>query len=305
MKDVIYNNLTLNELNDQYNNLTYYSIKIGNNLTTKEYVKLYTDLSDKILNSNFISKIDLKYGNHVMNRIDFFRPLEENDNHKLIIWLHGGNWGNVQISTKEINTFVANGPLKNGFHFASVEYPFNGEDAILKDKPIKNSGGSSLSDIINDVHKAINFIIEYATTNLNIDTDDIYLCGHSAGAHLSCLEILKNNIIKKGIFISLISDLKPISLTYLNNNLKLTKTDNIKFSPILNNIPPDCKFLIINGSIETSEFKRQSYIFYKKCKNDNIDCQHIELEGHGHLSILLELAKVDGIIIKYIINLTK
>ena len=35
--NIIYNNLTLNELNNEYNNLTYYSIKRGNNLTTKEY----------------------------------------------------------------------------------------------------------------------------------------------------------------------------------------------------------------------------------------------------------------------------
>ena len=305
---IVYNNLTQYELNKQYNNATYYSIKRGDNLTTKEYIELYSDLSDNILTSKYIKETDICYGSHVMNRIDLFKPNEVNTTHKLIIWLHGGNWGNVQVSTKEINAFVANGPLEKGYHFASIEYPFNGKGAILKNKLIDNSGNSSLSDIVLSVHSAVDFIIDYAKTNLTIKKENIYLCGHSAGAHLACLEILKENKIKKGIFVSMISDLEPISVSYLNDTLNLTENEINNLSPIkhvnLNNVPKDCQLLILNGSIETSEFKRQSYNFYDICMKYDINCTHIELDGHGHLSILLELANKDGLILKYLDKLT-
>ena len=54
MSKIVYNNLTQDELNNQYNNLSYYSVKRGNNLTTKEYIKLYNELSNDVLNSKYV-----------------------------------------------------------------------------------------------------------------------------------------------------------------------------------------------------------------------------------------------------------
>lgn len=141
-----------------------------------------------------------------MERFDYFIPPNSTKIAKLVIWFHGGYWGNVRASTKENNCFVAKGPLKsyNGtcFHFASVEYPYCGPGAVNvvpnsdggppTFKSVPNSGGASLTKIVDSAYKAVEKISEFAEKHFNIKPDNIVVGGHSAGGHLAAMIVLNS-----------------------------------------------------------------------------------------------------------------
>ena len=196
-----FNNLTKEELDLEYDNIRFTSKKVGNNLVTKEYIELYTKLSERINNSEYVYKRNISYGKNIMNKLDIYKPKKILEKNVLVIWIHGGYWGNVQISTKELNSFAVEGLLENGLYVISLEYPFNGEGAIKNKKLINNSGNNSIREIVSEIHKGIKYIMDNLLKELNIKGENIFLCGHSAGAHLASLEILNGNLITNSVLI--------------------------------------------------------------------------------------------------------
>ncbi|XP_059852956.1 kynurenine formamidase isoform X4 [Delphinus delphis] len=135
----------------------------------------------------------------------------------------------------------------------------------------------------------------------------IYLCGHSAGAHLAAMMLLANwtkhgvtpNL--KGFFlVSGIYDLEPVMHTSENASLLTTLEDAQRNSPQwhLKTAPtqpvdPACRILVTVGQHDSPEFHRQSRELYQTLRRGGWKVSFEELHDVDHFEILWNLTQKD------------
>uniref|UniRef100_A0A8C5R338 Arylformamidase n=1 Tax=Leptobrachium leishanense TaxID=445787 RepID=A0A8C5R338_9ANUR len=104
---------------------------------------------------------------------------------------------------------------------------------------------------------------------------DIYLCGHSAGAHLAAMmlctdwgDVVIRPNIKGAVLVSGIYDLLPIIHTYVNDALGMSPEVAARNSPML--FVADvarnagaCKIAVVAAEHDSPEFKRQSKDYFQ------------------------------------------
>ncbi|KAM5306890.1 kynurenine formamidase isoform 2-T2 [Glossophaga mutica] len=130
----------------------------------------------------------------------------------------------------------------------------------------------SLGRMVDQVARSVAFVQKRYPCN-----EGIYLCGHSAGAHLAAMMLLVNwtehgvTCNLKGFFLlSGIYDLEPLVHIFWKEPLLLTPEDAQRTSPqwLLEAAPrrpadPACHVLVIVGQYDSPEFRRQSREFYQ------------------------------------------
>jgi acetyl esterase/lipase len=130
-----------------------------------------------------VAKLDMKnvsYGSDTAQKLDVYLPAARNTtNTKVILFIHGGSW--VGGDKSEFNDAIA------AIHSKLPDYAiYNMNYRLL------NNSASGLTDQMNDVKSALNFIDSHAE-EYKINSNTICLIGASAGAHLALLEAYKNN----------------------------------------------------------------------------------------------------------------
>ncbi|KFP31493.1 Kynurenine formamidase, partial [Colius striatus] len=95
----------------------------------------------------------------------------------------------------------------------------------------------------------------------------IYLCGHSAGAHLAAMVLSTDWTeygvapdIKGAVLVSGVYDLEPILHTYVNDELNMSQEVAQRNSPMLHITPAAmaCQVLVAVAQHDSPEFRRQS-----------------------------------------------
>ncbi|XP_053515668.1 kynurenine formamidase isoform X3 [Artibeus jamaicensis] len=138
----------------------------------------------------------------------------------------------------------------------------------------------------------------------------IYLCGHSAGAHLAAMMLLvdwtEHGVMCnfKGFFLlSGIYDLEPFVHTSQNAPLLLTLEDAQRTSPqrLLEAAPrqpadPACRVLVIVGQYDSPEFLRQSREFYQTLCRGGWKASFEELQDVDHFEIVWKLTQTDYVL---------
>ncbi|XP_011897655.1 PREDICTED: kynurenine formamidase isoform X2 [Cercocebus atys] len=136
----------------------------------------------------------------------------------------------------------------------------------------------------------------------------IYLCGHSAGAHLAAMMLLANwtkhgvtpNL--KGFFlVSGVFDLEPIMYTSQNIALQLTLEDAQRNSPQLKvaqaqPVDPTCRVLVVVGQFDSPEFHRQSWEFYQTLCQGEWKASFEQLHDVDHFEIVENLTQKDNVL---------
>jgi len=119
--------------------------------------------------------IDLSYGPHAMNVLDFWKA-EGEDPRPLLVYIHGGGWtsGDKKQEPARIKPF-----LEKGISYAAVNYRLTGE--------------APLPAPVHDAARAIQFIRSKAD-EWNINKDRIVLTGGSAGACTSMWILLHDDL---------------------------------------------------------------------------------------------------------------
>ena len=217
--------------------------------------------------------LDLRYGERERNRIDYFPAASASS--AILVFIHGGYW---QMRAKEMFRFLAAGPLAHDMSFASVGYTL--------------APAATLGDIADEIGNALTWLAANVG-RLGGSAERMYLCGWSAGGHLTTLSI-RHPAVRGGLAISGIYDLEPIRLSYLNEKLKLEPADVDELSPLSNlpaNSPP---MLIAYGTAELPELRRQSREYAEARSRAGLPGRLLALEGRNHFSILEDLANPDG-----------
>lgn len=135
-----------------------------------DYIAIYAERS-AAARRNFPCREDLRYGPEPAQVLDFF-PAASPDA-PLFVFIHGGYW--QELSHKE-SAPMAPQLLEAGFAFATLNY-------TLAPK-------ATLAVMIGEIARALRFLREGAS-DLGFDPRRITLSGHSAGAHLAAMHIMR------------------------------------------------------------------------------------------------------------------
>lgn len=205
----------------------------------------------------------------------------------ILVYLHAGYW---QSRDKNQFYFIADHLAELGYHVAIMNYPLCPEVSIEKIRTSLSYGLLTVKTYLND-----------PSNNL-----PMYICGHSAGAHLTtelvlnAKEIIKDQLNIKGIIpISGIYDLEPLISTSLNIKIQLNQIQARNNSPILRvskDLVP-AEFFV--GNHETQAFIQQSQEMKDQWELKGNAANFTILKNSDHFSLLFHFLE-DGEIVESI-----
>lgn len=207
--------------------------------------------------------MDLRYGPDERNRIDYFAARRDGP---VLAFIHGGYWQN---RSKELFSFVAEGPLAWGINVALIGYTL---------APQKRLDG-----IVAEIHAAMGWLHENIGM-LGGNKEKLLASGWSAGGHLTAMA-MGHPAVKGGLAISGIYDLEPMRLSYINDKLRLDEDEARRNSPG----PTDKRLFIAYGADELPELRRQSEDYATL-----LGTQAASVPRRNHFTVLEELASPHG-----------
>ncbi|XP_011360320.1 kynurenine formamidase isoform X1 [Pteropus vampyrus] len=209
-------------------------------------------------------------------------------------FIHGGYW---QSGSKDTLAFMVDPLTAQGVAVVILAY-----DIAPK---------GTLDHMVDQVTRGIASVQRRYPCN-----EGIYLCGHSAGAHLAAMMLLANwtehgvtpNL--RGFFlVSGLYDLEPIVHTPLNAPLLMTPEDAQRNSPqrrleVAPKQPVDAAYpiLVIVGQHDAPEFHRQSREFYQTLLQGGWKASFEELHDVDHFEIIWKLTQKDYVLTQIILK---
>ncbi|NXE16879.1 KFA formamidase, partial [Lophotis ruficrista] len=131
----------------------------------------------------------------------------------------------------------------------------------------------------------------------------IYLCGHSAGAHLAAMALSTDWTeygvvpdIKGAVLVSGVYDLEPLLHTYVNDALDMSREVAQRNSPMLRVTPPApaaaaCEVLVAVAQHDSPEFRRQSQEYGQALRAAGWSVSMLDLAGVDHFDIIEKLSE--------------
>lgn len=136
------------------------------------------------------------------------------------------------------------------------------------------------------------------------DRERIIVSEHSAGGHLAGVVLatdwtrygLPSDMVKKGLCVSGMYDLYPVSLSSRNEYVSFSPESIESLSPIRHIDLINAEVVVAVGTQESPEFQRQARGFAASLVAAERRSRLLVAEGLNHFEILLALGTLDGII---------
>jgi len=224
--------------------------------------------------------IDLPYGDTVGEKLDLFPARGESA--PLLVFIHGGYWRSLDKSD-----------------FSWIAPPFVAEGVAVALLNYGLAPRTPMEDIVRQVLHALAWLYRRAD-RYGIDPDRIYVCGHSAGGHLTAMAMaalwpvlgadLPADLVKGGLAVSGLYDLAPlVHAPFVNTDLQLTAARAARLSPVRLPAATGAPLYTAVGALESSEFRRQNGLLATHWpRNFRRD---IPLPGCNHLTVCDELGQ--------------
>jgi arylformamidase len=195
-----------------------------------------------------------------------------------------------------INIFIHGGAWKLGFArecgmFADL---FNeaGAHLVVPDFTSVEQVGGDLFPMVEQVRRAIAWVVSHAKS-FGGDPKRIYLSGTSSGAHLAAVALtsdwsdygLPRDAFKGALLCSGIYDLEPVRRSARSSYVRITDEAAQKLSPQHNLHLLSTPLVVVYGSLETPEFKRQSKEFAEAVDKAGYLTELQYAEGYNHFEI--------------------
>jgi arylformamidase len=225
--------------------------------------------------SEFDCSLDVRYGPTVDETVDIFPAKEPGA--PVLVFIHGGYW--YSHSSKDFS-MVANGLVGHGITVAVMSYSLCPKVTIPE---------------ITRQSRALIAWLHGEASNFNADPSRIFVSGHSAGgqqvAMLSGTDwsngySLPDDVIKGGVAISGIHDLRALPYSYLQPALQLTHEVIVRQSPCLNVPTSGPPLLVSCGSKETSEIQRLANEYHQARQANGLGGELLVQDGKHHFAAI-------------------
>ncbi|XP_034646277.1 kynurenine formamidase isoform X1 [Trachemys scripta elegans] len=249
--------------------------------------------------------LHVPYGGNDGEKLDIYLPTDPSGAFPLVLYIHGGYW---QFLSKEVSGFIAPPLVTQGIAVVAVGY-----DVAPK---------GHLDVMVAQVRRSVAFIVQQYSK-----ISGVYLCGHSAGAHLAAMVLSTDweeygvtPDIKGAFLVSGVYDLEPITHTSVNNRLHMSRSDCSavtlslprevawRNSPILGVTAATparkaCEVLIAVAQHDSPEFHRQSQEYFQALRSAGWRVSLLDIADTDHFDVIEKLSQGGYILTQVILNM--
>ncbi|KAF4797438.1 Kynurenine formamidase [Turdus rufiventris] len=223
--------------------------------------------------------LDVPYGSGDREKLDIYFPTDPSETFPVLVYIHGGYW---QSMSKDDSGFAAPPLVSQGVAVVAVGY-----DIAPK---------GHMDTMVLQVRRSLVFLAEQYPR-----IRGIYLCGHSAGAHLAAMVLSTDWTefhvvpdIKGAVLVSGVYDLEPILPTYVNDALNMSREVAQRNSP-MRHVPPAapaaCEVLVAVAQHDSPEFRRQSQEYSQALRAAGWSVSLLDLAGVDHFDVIEKLSE--------------
>jgi arylformamidase len=259
--------------------------------TTVPDVGIYTSRGDKLsaeARTHYKFEADVRYGNGPLANLDYFPA--QTAGRPLVVFLHGGYW---RARDKKDYSFVVNGLQSADCSVVVMNY-----DLCPTVK---------LSEIVLQVKEGLVWLAAQAE-RWGFDPKQIYVSGHSAGAHLLAAVLaqtgetyqLPAGMIKKAYLLSGVYDVEPVLEISVNEEIRLLPEEVHAMSPLRFAFHPETSYEILVGGGEPRDWIRESSRFAEHLKKQGCAVFYQAVRDLNHYSLMFEFETPEGFISKRI-----
>jgi arylformamidase len=216
------------------------------------------------------------YGPTEVEKVDIYKT--KMPNAPIRVFLHGGAWrsGSAKDSAYPAEMFVT-----AGAHYVAVDFVAVG-----------NADGN-LMTMADQVRRAVAWVYKNAAS-FGGDPNRSYISGHSSGGHLAGVVMVTDwkkdcslppDIIKGGVLMSGMYELKPVRLSKRSSYVKFTDEMEQALSTQRHLDKLNAPIIVSYGTLESPEFQRQAREFVAAVKAAGKAVQLIVGEGYNHFEM--------------------
>jgi len=216
----------------------------------------------------------IAYGDSPRQAIDFFPAPSPAPRAPLFVFVHGGYWRALERGTF---SFLAEPWLARGLHVALPGYDL--------------APTVGVRTIAAQVRRALEHLLEAADA-LRIDSANVVVGGHSAGAHLGALVLgdMPRGTARGFAGVSGVYALEPLLATSVNADVRLDVEEARALSPQRRAADPALRHLCAVGGAETDGFRGQTHEYVVHLRAHGARAEALEVPGRTHFDILDDLA---------------
>ncbi|NWI87709.1 KFA formamidase, partial [Pitta sordida] len=225
------------------------------------------------------TSLHVPYGSGDGEKIDIYFPADPSGTFPVLVYIHGGYW---QCLSKDESGFAAPPLVAQGVAVVAVGY-----DTAPK---------GDMDTMVLQVRRSLAFLVEQYP-----GVRGIYLCGHSAGAHLAAMVLSTDWAefgavpdIRGAVLVSGVYDLEPILHTYVNDALSMSREVAQRNSPmrhVASVVPAACEVLVAVAQHDSPEFRRQSQEYSQALRAAGWSVSLLDLAGVDHFDIIERLSE--------------
>lgn len=243
------------------------------------YMQAYADRAREVAASH-LARIDIAYGPASAQRLDIFAPSGAACA-PVFMFIHGGYWRALR---KEDMYGIAPELVKAGIAVVFVEYTLAPE--------------ATLAQIVGEMQAAVAWLYAHGRAH-GLDPDRLYVGGSSAGGHLAAMLMtlgwparngLPDDVIKGGVALSGLFDLRPLIDTVVNSWLHLSEAEAWSLSPAAHPPQTTGEMVLSVGGKETLGFKQQTCVLEKQWRLAGLPVVRVDMPDADHFNIVFALA---------------
>ncbi|NXY07972.1 KFA formamidase, partial [Pteruthius melanotis] len=250
--------------------------------------------------------LHVPYGNGDGEKLDIYFPTDPSETFPVLVYIHGGYW---QCLSKDDSGFAAPPLVSQGVAVVAVGYDTAPKGRCCPQRlqlpacraqcpptlPFALCPGH-MDAMVLQVRRSLVFLVERYP-----GIRGIYLCGHSAGAHLAAMVLSTDWTefqvvpdIKGAVLVSGVYDLEPILHTYVNDVLNMSREVAQRNSPMRHispAVPAACEVLVAVAQHDSPEFRRQSQEYSQALRAAGWSVSLLDLAGVDHFDVIEKLSE--------------
>src|SRR5664280_2964154 len=230
----------------------------------------------------------LAYGPSPRQTLDLFPAKDDDEMTPLALFVHGGWWRTLEPA---MFSQVAAGPNARGLTVAVAGYDYCPQ--------------VSIATIIEQMRAACLWLWRKYRKR-------IFVYGHSAGGHLAACLLAQDwkafaaaGTRSAAYAISGVYDLSPLVHVSQNSDLRLDDAEARRVSPLHWKVPAGRTLDAVVGSLESSEFLRQSKIIAEGWRARGVAARYEEIAGMNHFTIVDALSEPDSAMTRRVAELAQ